>query len=161
MTKREHRPLRKLYLINPVFQKKVILYSIIAALVYIAAAFATVNLSFWQLQEESRAIGLPDGHPFFMFVSSQQSRLNLQLLGLAAFTMILFSVFGIILSHKIAGPLYRLHRHMQQVASDEATSPLKFRKSDFFQELCQSYNAQYEALSANQPAPEKRSDASA
>jgi hypothetical protein len=49
---------------------------------------------------------------------------------------------GVVLSHKVAGPLARLRRHMRKVAKGEHSGPVVFRDGDFFGELADAYNAQ-------------------
>ena len=56
---------------------------------------------------------------------------------LLAFFVILWGVFT---SHRIAGPLYRLNRHMLDSSEGKTTEPLHFRTKDEFQDLADSFN---------------------
>jgi methyl-accepting chemotaxis protein len=49
---------------------------------------------------------------------------------------------GVLLSHKIGGPLYQLRKYLNEIA-DDAVEPrkIRFRKSDFFQDIADSFNA--------------------
>lgn len=45
------------------------------------------------------------------------------------------------LSHRFAGPVFRLRRAIRNVADGETPQPIKFRKSDFWNDLANDYNA--------------------
>ena len=60
--------------------------------------------------------------------------------------LLLMAVAGILLSHKVSGPLYRLHHDMLRNADGAEAKPVKFRKGDYFQELADAYNKQLEKL---------------
>lgn len=47
---------------------------------------------------------------------------------------------GMVISNKIAGPIYHLQAHMKSVNSGERPGPLKLRKGDFFTEIVPEYN---------------------
>jgi hypothetical protein len=42
----------------------------------------------------------------------------------------------------VAGPLYRLRKHLSAVARGETHSDVRFRKGDFFPEVADAYNLQ-------------------
>jgi len=42
---------------------------------------------------------------------------------------------GMVISHRVAGPLYRLRQHLLAVARGETTNDVKFRDGDFFLDL--------------------------
>ncbi|SMF59832.1 hypothetical protein [Pseudobacteriovorax antillogorgiicola] len=137
---------RRKYLINRGFQIRFIAYTIGIALAVILTVFLTSNYFFWAFAERGKSLGLDESHVFYVFLGQQQSFMNQLLVGLSVFYFFLLSGFGLVLSHRVAGPMHRLNRHMLSVAKGEVTSPLSFRKNDYFQELSLSYNAQYEYL---------------
>ncbi len=47
---------------------------------------------------------------------------------------------GLILTHRIAGPIYRFEMFLEQVISGEYDGPVRIRKGDEFQELCDRIN---------------------
>lgn len=59
-------------------------------------------------------------------------------LGAASVAFLLFCMYSL---HRIAGPLYRLERHMVEVMEGKPPAPLSFREGDRFQDLCLTYNA--------------------
>ncbi|MFW7381561.1 MAG: HAMP domain-containing protein [Oligoflexus sp.] len=149
---------RRNYLINRPFQIRFILYSIGIALLAVFAVYLTANYFFWSFQEKGREIGLSEGHVFFAFIEQQRAYMNQLLLGLSFFFVFGLTFWGLILSHRVCGPLFRLHKHMWCVAKGEAIPPLAFRDKDFFQELSTAYNAQYEYLRYGVEAKNDSSD---
>lgn len=57
-------------------------------------------------------------------------------LGTSALVSIVILVFGLRLSHRIAGPLHKLNRFLRNAKDKNAV--LKFRERDFFPELAAS-----------------------
>ncbi len=48
--------------------------------------------------------------------------------------------FGIVISNRVVGPIYRLVRHMESLQDNEELKELRFRKGDYFLEVAASYN---------------------
>ena len=150
--------IRRKYLINQGFQIRFIAYTVIIALTVILTVFLTSNYFFWTFQERGREIGLTEGHVFFLFLDQQKAVMNQLLVMLSIFYFFGLSIFGLVFSHRVAGPMYRLHKHMSSVSKGEITSPVSFRKHDYFQELASSYNAQYEYLKYGISSNARRQD---
>jgi signal transduction histidine kinase len=69
-------------------------------------------------------------------------RLN-QVILISSGIFVLFTVTIInsfVLTNKVAGPIYRLKKHMEDVVSGKPVHDLKFRKSDYFREILVPYN---------------------
>ncbi len=47
---------------------------------------------------------------------------------------------GILLSHRAAGPLFRLKKYFSEIAAGGPLEPIKFRKSDYFHEVTEVIN---------------------
>jgi hypothetical protein len=47
---------------------------------------------------------------------------------------------GLVLTHRIAGPIYRFETYLSQVVRGEHTGPVRIRKGDEFQTLCTLIN---------------------
>ena len=137
---------KRKYLINLRFQLNFIAYTIFVALTVILAVFLTSNYFFDTFMERGVNLGLDKGHVFFTFLEQQKQYMTKLLLGLSSFYFLVLTIFGILYSHRVAGPIHRLNNHMRSVAVDEVIEPVKFRKNDFFQELAESYNSQFYTL---------------
>ncbi|RIK83542.1 MAG: hypothetical protein DCC67_05825 [Planctomycetota bacterium] len=62
------------------------------------------------------------------------------------FMLPVFIVDTIKLSHRFAGPIFRLRGVFRSLASGEQFQPLKFRDMDFWQELADDFNRMVERL---------------
>lgn len=65
------------------------------------------------------------------------------------------------LSHRFAGPIFRLRRAIREVASGEAPQRIKFRKNDFWMDLADDYNAMLARLNVLPETNEAEEDAPA
>jgi hypothetical protein len=64
------------------------------------------------------------------------------------FLLPVFIVDTIKLSHRFAGPIYRLRNTIRKMAAGEPFQPVKFREVDFWQGLADDFNTMVEKLSA-------------
>ncbi len=64
-------------------------------------------------------------------------------------------VFGVIVTHRIAGPLYRLEQHLAAIAAGEDPGPCTLRKFDELGEFCETMNAAVERLRSGDPKPSR------
>ncbi len=131
---------RKSFLINPSFQINVIGKVVILALINNLIFFTAVRYFFKDLQSTALKIGLPKTHIFFTFIESQYHDMLWLILIASFLSFCLIVVFGILISHKIAGPLYRLSQDLMAMSDGGNTREILFRKGDYFQELKQSVN---------------------
>ena len=126
---------RKSFLINPKFQINVIGKVVILALINNFIFFTAVRYFFKDLQSTALAIGLPESHIFFTFLESQYYDLFILILIASFISFCLIVFFGILISHKIAGPLYRLSQDLQSMVETNKNRDVIFRKGDYFQDL--------------------------
>jgi nitrogen fixation/metabolism regulation signal transduction histidine kinase len=66
----------------------------------------------------------------------------------------------LIISNRFAGPLRRLHKHMQQAAERGDATSVQFRKRDYYPELAQAWNRIVEELNElrQQGAPSRHGE---
>ena len=128
-------------LINPKFQLKLMgLFGLLIFAVTLTYAIA-IHLVLEDFVVMGKSAGLNSGHIFFDFISKQRSTfLNFFLVTFSGVTVV-FLYVGFVLSHRIAGPMYRLKKHMDEISQTGSLKSLKFRKDDFFQEVADSFNA--------------------
>ena len=137
---------RKVYLINPRFQLRVTSYFILLAGINILISYACVFYFFDIFQSKGVEIGLPKNHVFFMFIEDQITQMNSIFLIMAILTFFILLVAGVLISHRIAGPMYRLNQDLRVMADKRELKSLKFRKKDFFQEIPEAFNLVVEAF---------------
>lgn len=140
MTENKQKYRRKQYLINPEFQITVIGFFVGLAVVTIGVFFWSIHLVLSNFEETLKSLSLPEGHTLLLFVSENRKAMNI-IFGTTSILLFIFLVVGgLILSHHIAGPIYRLKKHIQLVNSGESFGDLNFRKKDFFQDILPDYN---------------------
>ncbi len=137
--KAEHK--RKILWINPQFQSKFIFLTLVTTLVIIAVGLLSNWFFVWKFIQFGKTFGLPEGHDYFKFIYKQQATLNLIFLGSSILIMIASSIYGLVMSNKIAGPIYRIQRDLERRALGQAVDRVEVRKGDFFQELTVAINA--------------------
>lgn len=136
---------RKVLLINPNFQLK-FLRNLVYLNVLVCSAFYCAQLYFfWQSREMGRGISLPPDHIFFQFIDEQQRAMTWMSVGTICFVSMLICGFGLLYSHRIAGPIYRLQKYLKGRAEGLETGHLKFRDNDYFPELAEAVNNFIEA----------------
>lgn len=64
----------------------------------------------------------------------------------------LMTCIGIVLTHRVAGPAYRMTQHCKAIAEGAPVTPCKIRKHDELHELCDALNAAMERVAPAQPA---------
>ncbi len=134
---------RKVLLVNPRFQFQFMAWMGGLAVAVVMVLHLAHDWFFYQLREQARLAGLTPDHVFFQFINSRQTELNL--ISVVSFIAILVvvGVIGLVLSHRIAGPMYRLKLHFEEVAKTGVPQKLKFREGDFFLEIPEAYNLQF------------------
>lgn len=81
-------------------------------------------------------------HEVLHMIDQHATTLNIQLAIFSALVVGLLLWTGLVLSHRICGPIGRLHRHLSAIMDGrQDPGPLNFRKDDFFHELADSFNA--------------------
>ena len=68
------------------------------------------------------------------------SRLNSLFIEYGLIMTVFFMSGGILVTHRIVGPIYRLKMHMRKVLNGENPGKLFFRKNDYFQEVADQLN---------------------
>ena len=132
--------LRSNYLINPKFQLAFIAYASATAGLALGLIFVASLVFILKFRTLGADIGLPADHFYHHVIGSQVSAMiaTFVLVSLLVFALIIAS--GVLLSHWVAGPIHRLHEHMQAVARGESVEPMEFRRNDCFPEVAEAYN---------------------
>lgn len=131
-------------LINPRFQLTFLGWSFLMLAVTTGTFYAGIQYFFQKFMQIAQAAGLPADHTVFQFLNAQKMQMDqIFILTAVAAGVVLF--FGAIyLSHRVAGPVFRLVDHLEKMAAGETVEDVKFRKNDFFPELARACNQQFE-----------------
>lgn len=72
-----------------------------------------------------------------------------------AVTVVFFLLLGGFLFHRVSGPIYRIHNHMQGLIDGKPVTTLKLRQEDQLQDVVETYNQLLQHMS---PVAEKPQD---
>lgn len=130
---------RSQYLINPAFQLDVIKKFIVLVFFNIISFYWIVYYFFFNLESLGKMVGLNGKHPFFLFVGEQKNLMLILFVIIAVINIAVILLTGILVSHKVAGPLYRLRSFLdsRDIYSAER---INFRKGDYFLDIENSLN---------------------
>ena len=133
----ERRPYkRRNYMINPRFQLRFMAYVVLAVLLSLTALYLSNAYYFDGLVAQGEDIGLDPSHPYYELIQQQRKRLMQTYLVVSLVVFILLISSALLLSHRIAGPLYHIARVMKLIiAQGSGNARVHLRKGDFFIEL--------------------------
>jgi hypothetical protein len=134
--------LRKVMLINPRFQLFFLGFMVVVAALVLGVIYGANAYFFWKFQRYGEAMHLSSDHMFFSFLNQQRTLMNQVFAVTAVVISAMAGILGLVISHRIAGPLYRLTKHLKEAAMTGTYRPVKFREGDFFPEVAEAYNAQ-------------------
>ena len=141
---RKNKERRKVILINPSFQLKFIGYMAIGGLFSLIAFYIADIFFFNRLIQHGVDFNLPADHIYFQLISQQQGLMQNIFWVTRLIIFLFFSLSGLFLSHRIAGPLFNLKNHLKRLADDTINGKVKkelhFRHNDFFQEIPEAFN---------------------
>lgn len=123
---------RKIFIINPKFQLKLSL--LICGLVLLGSVIYPKTI--YDLFEKIIALQPELAQ---RYIESRQSLLNVLFLIEGAFLGLAFLI-GIFISHRIAGPMYKMQNYLKNYRTGEIDYPLNFRDGDNFQEVADELN---------------------
>lgn len=131
---------RKTKLIQPKLQLK-----LVGSFLGLCALALLLQFLVFGMRLSELASVMPDGS----YLTAHKSKLLLGTL-LFSFGLLLPLCFavGILITHRIAGPVHRLEDHLERVARGEDVGPCKLRKGDNLMELCERVNNAVEYLRA-------------
>ena len=123
----------KNFLLNPDFQIKLLSYFVGLFILTTISLYSTTFLFFWRLKEKALSVGIPSGHIFYRFIDGQKSDLDLTFVLLTLFNLLLLVGTGFIVSHRIAGPLYKIKKYLKGINSE--SEEFRLRDKDFFKDI--------------------------
>jgi methyl-accepting chemotaxis protein len=138
---------RKVYLINPKFQLNIVGKFAIFSMLNIAIFYSCFYAFYSKFYNKGLSLGLPKNHAFFVFLSDQKYIFDSIFVVASAISILALIIFGILLSHKIAGPMYRMRMHLKSCGEEKTFKQVKFRKGDYFTDVQDSFNEMVDKIS--------------
>lgn len=135
------RQARVRWLVDPEFQLSFLGYSIGVAFTMIAVFYISQRWVVAKLLEYLASSDLSSPQAALHLVQQLSSRSELFFLSVALAVVIFHLVVGLYLSNRVVGPIFRLRAHLIRVHRGETLEPLEFRRTDYFSDLADIYNA--------------------
>lgn len=146
---------RKIIFINKDFQFKIIGYFAGLAFIAIGAFYAANLWFFWKFSQIGVEMGLPSDHIFYQFINNQKIHMNWIYFVVSVLVFCLLFFGGALLSHKIAGPVYRLCEHLKLINQGHQVGKVKFREGDFFPEIQDHINPVIDKINGKNSSEKK------
>ncbi len=138
---------RRIFIINPEFQYKfcLIICGIVflVSLLYPVVVYDLIHMLETNYQEIQAS--LPAGSPQINFEELYKGTMFILFLIIAAVLCLTF-VASILISHKIAGPMYKMTMFLRSIREGGAIHELTFRDGDQFEEVAEELNETLEYL---------------
>jgi hypothetical protein len=141
---------RRRFLINRKFQFSFLFYMFLLTALMILIMFYSNILFLNSCYDVGIRLGLPSNHVYFELLNSQKFTMQKIFLTGALTTLVCLTFFGILLSHRIAGPLYRMRLYIEALTEGKTTRDLEFRKDDYFDDLADSLSELAEKIGARE-----------
>lgn len=125
---------------------KFILFTIISILIALGFVWLGLSYYFKTLMLEVLNIPLPPDHTYFKILVYQEQKMRMIFVVIAASMSVFAFIFGVLFSHRVAGPIVKLKNHLNQLADGKDPGELNFRKNDFFGDLDDSYNRAFNKI---------------
>jgi hypothetical protein len=136
----EDKSRRRKLLIDPKFQIWFIGYTSLIGVMAIVGLYLANLYLFSQYAEMGVSANLSEDHVYFAFLHKQKQSMTMIYLIATGILLILSAVYGLILSNRIAGPLYNLRLYLQRWMYGNRSEQLIFREADHFQDLANAIN---------------------
>lgn len=133
---------RKRLLVNESFQLSFIAFTSLLSFLVIGVFYGVTRMFLLKLQNRGVEAGLEPDHVFLHHIADQKPVLDMIFATGSLFSFLILLCGGLFLSHRVAGPVEKLRRHMIGVAKGEEKPGISFRKSDYFHDLADAYNLQ-------------------
>lgn len=99
---------------------------------------------FHQQMNDEYVVNLPESHPYIVFHNLFQEQSIMVFMMALGISFIISFVLGVVISHRVAGPLVKLRKHFENVAADQQNdTTVHFRENDFFKEVATAYNLKF------------------
>jgi signal transduction histidine kinase len=113
---------------------------ILLGLTIIAILYGANAYFFSVLQKNGALLNLPPDHVYFQLIHEQKALMNTIFIATAIGVNLLIYGWGVVVSNRIAGPIYRLCKHINEVVNGETDRDLSFREKDYFPEVAEEFN---------------------
>lgn len=136
---------RTKFIINPEFQWRFIIYMTGIALIILAISYLSNQFFFNEFEKLADQMHFPPEHPYREFLNIQKTKLHSIFATAAAITIFFMVIASAYYSHRIAGPIYRIIKSLNEISATRVVKDIVIREDDFFQELPDAINRAFQS----------------
>ena len=126
---------RRQFIIYPQFQYTLIMTNLFILTTTLIFVGVLLSRSMRYLQTVGKTAELPDNHVYFQTLAVHEASIYTNLFIAAVLSIFVSTILTVVLSHRVAGPIYRLKKHLKNFIETNKYEKLFFRKNDFFSDL--------------------------
>jgi methyl-accepting chemotaxis protein len=131
---------RRTTMIDPKLQYSVVSSFFVVFLLASAVYQVAMSYAFLEIHAILHALQLPPGNTAVARLERVEDVVATAFVGIfSVFTAIIWWA-GLRLSHRIAGPIFALTRHLNRVAEGRSDADISFRRNDYFSDLQDAFN---------------------
>lgn len=131
---------RKQYIVNPRLQLALVIGANALALISATLVITLGILAKTHLENYAVGLNLSPTHPALAVIAERDREFDQICTAVILIQFALFNVAALFMSHRIAGPIYRLSKHLNSVGDGGNPVDVHFRKHDFYSELSTAAN---------------------
>jgi len=146
-----YKHLRKRKLIDKSLQLRMVAIFVTIGCASVLFQVILMNASLLELARETSDGGLA-------MLESARGRVAMNIVWTLGVMIPLMVSIGIASTHRVAGPAYRMRRHLEEIAAGGPVTRCRIRKGDEFQALCDALNAAIERLAPGVDPSEEYTD---
>lgn len=139
----------KNFFIYKTFQKKIIFFILMSNIASIAIFYGAITHFFYRFITKGQELGIPKNHIFYRFINQLSNEMDIIFGVMAVIILISVITASYIISHKMAGPFYRLKKELKYMAESKTINKIKFRKNDDVVEIEKYFNQVVENVNSN------------
>lgn len=138
-SRKNHGRKLKSFLLLPKFQLIFVALNWITLTITVGVAYFTVNKSFDKMKMIGKKMRLSSDSGYMKFLNAQESVFVSDMLIYMSAALVVSLIITIVLSHKVAGPVYRIKKYFLDLDLNKPEK-LSFRSGDFFNDIPEIVN---------------------
>ncbi len=127
-------------LINPEFQLSIINFVAFLFVIVIAIFFILNIFFYYLLKQKGVDAGLLPSSEYFIFLNKSAKLMSIAFLTVSLLILFIIYYFGLRLSHRIAGPIFKINSTLDKMIETNTFHEIKLRKNDYFHETAEKIN---------------------
>ena len=126
---------KRKFLIMPSFQLQLIFSNIVVIFCVLIVVIYQSARAIDELTTKGTKEGFAPDHPYFRFIRELSGSFYLHIMVAFVAGMIVSWLLTLFISHRFAGPIYRLRTYFEGLAGGDTLRDISFRKTDFLSDF--------------------------